>query len=87
MDRITDNTLPEERCPFLCANAQKTLDKFIDFSYIACNQLPKKPGVVKSSVRYPYLSTITRRGLPGLKFPSISFNKIRSLANDKMVNI
>jgi hypothetical protein len=87
LDGITDNALSKDRRAFLCADAQKRLDKFVEFSYIAFNQLPKKSGLFKSSVRYPYLSTKARRIMSSKKFPSISFHKIRSLANDKMVNI
>jgi hypothetical protein len=42
LNGIGDNALPKDRLVFLCADAQKRLDKFADFSYIACNQLPKK---------------------------------------------
>ena len=39
---IVNGVLYSGRRGFLCANAQKRLDKFVEFSYIAVNQLPKK---------------------------------------------
>lgn len=75
-DEITNSVLLKDRPCYLCANAQKRLDKFVEFSYIAVNQLPKKNGCFPGSVRYtrPVLS---EAGCAGYKIPLniISQNK------------
>jgi hypothetical protein len=65
---------------FLCICKLKRLDKCIDILYIPVNRLPNKSSLFKSSVRCPYLSTITRRGMSSIKFPSIFFSLLNEFS-------
>ena len=49
---VDNSVLYSGRRGFLCVSAQKRLDKFVEFSYIAVNQLPKKNEHFSGSVRY-----------------------------------
>jgi hypothetical protein len=50
LEGITDSTLPKDRRAFLCVNAQKRLDKFVEFSYIACNQFAEENGLFSKAL-------------------------------------